>query len=186
MAEVVHQFANRDFYKPYWRVKYLFIGTFNPKGGKTVNYYYGRQRNQFWKLLSEIMGMKLEPNDKEEFFERIKDLGIACMDMIHSVELPDSKLEYVKGKGYSDVKIINGYSKREYNTELINSVVERNQDVKVFSTWGKGPNLKEWRCELSKLNRYTKLVSPSMAAKVPKDEIKFDYMLRKWKETIDI
>ena len=54
MEEILHQFSDKDFYIPKWKIKHLFIGTFNPKGGEKVKYYYGRETNKTWKILSEI------------------------------------------------------------------------------------------------------------------------------------
>jgi hypothetical protein len=49
---IYHQLCKEEFYIPNWEIKYLFLGTFNPDGGQKVNYYYGRNSNQTWKILS--------------------------------------------------------------------------------------------------------------------------------------
>ncbi len=66
---------------PDWEVKYLLLGTFNPEGGEMVNYFYGRQRNQTWCLLSEIFGEELNPN-LPDFLSKLKKHKIASMDII--------------------------------------------------------------------------------------------------------
>ncbi len=185
MKRVVHQLSTKDYYIPKWPVKHLFLGTFNPAGGDKVNYYYGRATNQLWPLLREITGCKFQQDSPMEFFAELKQNGIACMDMIHAVNVPEEKVEFVLGKGYSDAKIINGYTTREYNTNTILKVIERNPDVKVYSTWGKGQKLKEWRTEIAKIEGIALLVSPSMAARVPKGTKKFEYMLENWKSKIE-
>lgn len=70
-----HQFKKKMFYLPKWEVEYLFIGTFNPSEGKKVPYYYGRKKNRFWKLLSEVFKIELDPNDRL-FFENLKSLKV--------------------------------------------------------------------------------------------------------------
>jgi hypothetical protein len=49
---IKHQFKTSSFSKPNWEIKLLFIGTFNPEGGESVPYYYGRNKNKFWELLA--------------------------------------------------------------------------------------------------------------------------------------
>ena len=178
-----HQFINQDFYIPNWKIKFLLLGTFNPSDGEKVNYYYGRTRNQTWKLLSEIFKVNIETSDPN-FIEIIKANGIACMDLIETIEFDIKDNEYVIGKGYGDSKIINGKVNRKYNTENVIAVKSKNPDVKVYSTWGKGSNLKEWINEVDKLGSIINLVSPSMAAKVDKGVAKFPYMLNDWRNKI--
>lgn len=79
-----------------------------------------------------------------------------------------------------DSKIINSRVIRNYNTNAILELIERNPGVKVYSTWGKGANLKDWNNEVVKLGEICKLASPSLAARVPKGVIKYDYILNDW------
>ncbi|MCB9426333.1 MAG: hypothetical protein H6584_04815 [Flavobacteriales bacterium] len=185
LIEVKHQFKNEDFYIPNWKIKYLFLGTFNPSGGEMVNYFYGRSRNQTWPLLSHIFGVDFNLNDKVDFFNQLRKQGIACMDIIDTVIINEVDKDKVVGKGYKDGNIINKKVKRLYNTDLINETIEKNSNVKVFTTWGKGSELKEWRDEISKVNQLNSLVSPSMAARVPKGMKKYEYMLDNWKSAIN-
>ncbi|HAI17360.1 MAG: hypothetical protein CMP05_11880 [Xanthomarina sp.] len=187
MIAVKHQLADKEFYVPTWSLKYLFIGTFNPKGGEEVEYYYGRERNQFWPLLREIFGGEFNLYNKETFFNELKKYGIGCMDMIKELDVPENKLINVQGKGYKDSKIINTCLDRFYNTESINTVIAKNKGVKVYTTWGTGSKLKEWRSEVGKIeSTVVELKSPSMAARVPKGEKKFEYMLNDWSSKINI
>ena len=186
--KIKHQLLDSSFFIPNWPVKYLFLGTFNPKGGETVPYFYGRNRNQAWKLLSEIFQTELNPNSKV-FFDKLEKLGIACMDMIQVVELDETLKEFVIGKGYSDSKIINNSVKRIYNSENIIDVIKKNPGIKVYSTWGKGLPLKNWVEEIAKIekvNPIMKLVSPSMVARVPEGAEKYDYMISNWKNNISL
>lgn len=186
MKRIEHQLSSKDYYIPNWPVKHLFLGTFNPTGGDKVNYHYGRNRNQLWPLLREITGSEFNLEIRSEFFEDLKHHGIACMDMIHSVSVPADKIDHVLGKGYNDSKIINGYTNREYNTPSIQEVIQNNTNIRVYSTWGKGQSLKEWQNEVAKIQGVVPLVSPSMAARVPKGANKFEFMLKDWKTKIKI
>ncbi|WP_417607975.1 hypothetical protein [Owenweeksia hongkongensis] len=184
MKQVKHQLATKEYYIPDWPVKHLFLGTFNPEGGEKVNYYYGRARNKFWPLLRELTEAKFQLNNTQEFFAELKHHGIACMDMIDTVNVPEERLGKVLGKGYSDATIINGYTEREYNTKAIQKLIGSNPGIKVYSTWGKGQQLMEWKGEIAKVEGLIPLVSPSMAAWVPKGTDKFEFMLADWESKI--
>ncbi len=181
----IHQFSEKKFYTPDWKIKHLFIGTFNPSGGEKVNYYYGRDRNQTWNLLSDIFKEKINPKN-DIFFNLLEKHGIACMDLIHCIEFDENKKEYVVGKGYSDTKIINNTVKRIYNTPNILSIIKKNAGVQVYSTWGKGSNIKNWMLEVEKIPNLINLVSPSFAAKVEKGVEKYPYMLDDWSSKINV
>ena len=180
-----HQLHKEPFTIPNWEVKHLFIGTFNPSGGEKVDYNYGRPRNQFWKLLSEIFNTEFILNDKD-FLNKLQENGILCLDLINSVEIDVELESSVIGKGYSDTKIINNKVSRVYNTENIQSVINKNRNIRVYSTWGKGSDIKDWKKEVEKLSNLIPLVSPSMAARVPKGSNKYNYMLADWNNKIII
>ena len=180
--EIKHQLIDEALFIPKWPVKHLFLGTFNPEGGDKVTYFYGRARNKTWTLLSNIFKQDLDPNDSD-FFSKIEKLGIACMDVIESVTIDDSEKDYVLGKGYSDAKIINNKTERKYNTDKIIEVLKNNTIIKIYSTWGTGPSLAEWKKEISKISKthqIISLVSPSMVAKVPSGSDKYQFMLNDW------
>jgi len=178
-----HQFYDRDFFIPTWDINYLFLGTFNPNKGEKVNYFYSRKTNLLWPTLSKIFNDELNP-EKFDFFEKLKFHKIACMDLVSSIDIKDVDKKYIIGKGYSDSKIINNSVKRVYNTENIISVINKNPDVQLYSTWGNGSNLNDWKNEIKKLPLITKLVSPSRAARVPKGEKKEHFIFDNWKNNI--
>ena len=180
MKKINHQFLNHI---PDWEINYLFLGTFNPSTGPTVNYFYGRSKNQTWNILSKIFNVDFDVQNKGLFFPQLKTCKIACLDIISSVEVPNERIAFVEGKGYKDSAIINNYVKREYNIDNILSIISKN-NCKVFSTWGKGSNNQNWLTEISKIPNIITLVSPSMAAYVPKGTIKFQYMLSDWSSKI--
>ena len=184
--EIKHQLINEDFFIPNWEVKHLFLGTFNPEGGAKVKYFYGRSRNRTWDILSEIFKKDLNPNN-QDFIKTIESLGIACMDIIRIVRINESEKQYVLGKGYSDSKIINNKTEREYNTDNILKLINNNYGINLYSTWGNGPILSDWKNEISKISEACKiksLVSPSMVARVPVGTEKFKFMLKNWSKSI--
>lgn len=181
----IHQFSEKNFYLPKWKIKHLFIGTFNPLGGEKVNYYYGRDKNQTWNLLSDIFKEKFNPKN-DDFFYLLEKHGIACMDLIHSIEFDENEKEYIVGKGYQDSKIINNRVKRVYNTSEILSIIEKNPGIQTYSTWGKGSIIKNWMFEVNKIPNLKSLVSPSFAAKVSKGVEKYPYMLDDWSSKINL
>ncbi len=181
--KVEHQLKKTKYYIPDWKVSHLFIGTFNPNGGESVNYYYGRSRNKTWQLLSIIFKEEISPN-KKDFFAKLKKHGIGCIDLIDTVEAEEKSISHILGKGYKDSAIINTSVNRNYNTEHIFNVINSNPQIKIYSTWGKGPNLKEWKNEIGKIKSIVHLVSPSLASRVPKGQKKFDYMLNDWSNKI--
>lgn len=60
------------------------------------------------------------------------------MDLILTIDIKDVDKKYIIGKGYSDSRIINKSVKRVYNTENIKDIINKNPDVQLYSTWGKG------------------------------------------------
>lgn len=184
MTRINHQLLNQNFFVPKWEINHLFLGTFNPEGGDEVSYFYGRKRNQTWKLLSEIFKEEFNPEEFDIFLTKLKKHQIACMDIIKSVKVRDEDISFVTGNGYSDSKLINNVNEREHNTANIIDVIKKNPGVRVYSTWGKGPKIKNWNIEIDKIGSIINLTSPSMAARVPKGTKKYDYMLKDWSSKI--
>lgn len=176
---IQHQLTANQYYIPSWDINYLLVGTFNPSGGEQVNYYYGRKTNMTWKLISTIFGEEINPSNSN-FIQLLKKHKIGCVDLISSVTCDETMKPYIIGNGYSDSKIINKKVTREYNTAIINQLSKSNPNLKIFTTWGKGSKLKEWLLELEKIKINSNLLSPSMAARVPKGVNKFNYVLRDW------
>lgn len=158
-----HQFKREMFYLPKWEVEYLFIGTFNPYRGERVPYYYGRKRNRFWNLLSEVFRTELDPYD-DSFFENLDRLKIGCVDIIDSISFPEEFEDRVSGKGYSDNVLFLSNVKKVYNTENILDIISKNKLQKVFFTNSGGYLRKEQKLELEKIQSVCEVIylcSPS-------------------------
>lgn len=188
---VEHQFFNRDFFFPDWKIKHLFLGTFNPIGGQNVPYFYGRQTNYTWSVLSEIFQVdfrNLLDNDFESFIKALQKHEIACMDMIRQVEFDENQINFnnIIGNGYKDSNIINNSVNRIYNTKSIQDIILNNPDINVYTTWGNGSSLLNWVNEINLIQNKVNLVSPSRAARVPTGVNKYQYILEDWNNKINL
>lgn len=148
--------------------------------------HYGRKRNQTWKILSVILKENFDPNNVS-IHDKIKAHGIACMDIIQSVDVPENLVQGICGKGYSDAKLFAKSITRNYiDINKLNDFIAKNKGICVFSTWGKGSSLRKDAWErIEKINQLHPLVSPSLAAKVPLGERKLEYMIRNWTACIN-
>ena len=165
MREIRHQFEAEDWFFPNWELKVLLVGTFNPSGGESVHYFYGRGRNHMWSIVSHCIGKDLHPNQGVEFFNTIRELGIGCMDLLRSVSVPKEGEGKVLGKGYADSNLFKGANHRTYMTDEILAVIERNAGVCVLPTWGKGSSFlkRDWD-QIGRLPDLPVLPSPSPRA----------------------
>jgi len=106
--------------------KILVIGSFPGKEStqekRQDDWFYGANRNQFWKLLENVYGVELKTkNDKQELFEKAK---IGITDLIVSCERNENSS--------SDSNLTN----RVYNS-MIPEIIENNPILKILFT-GKG------------------------------------------------
>ena len=165
MKDIQHQFAQKAWFVPNWKLKVLILGTFNPECGDAVDYFYGRSRNQLWSLVSHCLGRDLHPNQGGDFFTALKEEGIGCMDLLRSICVPEERRGEICGKGYSDQKLFRGTNQRTYMTDEILSVIDRNPGVCVLPTWGKGSSFRkrDWQ-QIERLPSMPSLPSPSPRA----------------------
>ena len=123
MIEIQHQFETKKWFIPNWDLKVLILGTFNPKCGDTVGYFYGRDRNRLWALVSYCVGREIHPNNGDDFFTALKEEGIGCMDLLRSIRVPEERKSEICGDGYNDQKLLRGTNQRTYMTEEILEVI---------------------------------------------------------------
>jgi len=171
---------------PAYPTKILLLGTFNPSGGDPVLVHYGRNRNKTWSILSVILNEDFDPKSAS-IHKKMQAHGIACVDIIQSVDAPENLVQGICGKGYSDSKLFaNSIIKHYIDFNELNNFIEGQKEICVFSTWGMGSSFKrdDWM-EIGKIKHLHTLVSPSLAARVPKGEKKVEYMIRNWTACIN-
>lgn len=176
---ITHQLPNN---LPDYPVKILLLGTFNPECGAPVKIHYGRPRNLTWYLLGRILNENFDPTS-DSIHEKTKKHGIACLDIIQSVEVEEGAVQNICGNGYADSKLFANSVQRTYvNIKELNAFIDKkNEGICVFSTWGKGSSFKKETWDfVNEIRSLHPLISPSMATRVAKERI-FD----SWKSSID-
>lgn len=116
--------------------KTLVLGSFNPYNpeAKPIDYYYGRQKNHFWKSVARVLGLPFDslqgPNTISAKLNVMHDRFV-CMDIIDQVEIssdnPNMTNAYINDhifRDFTDQKIwatkSNGVNiKRTYNKRVI-------------------------------------------------------------------
>jgi len=171
---------------PNYPIKILLLGTFNPKCGEPVLVHYGRKRNKTWTILSAILEESFDPNSAS-IQDKMKAHGIACVDIIQSVDVPENLAQGICGDGYSDSKLFaKSITKNYIDINELNDFISKNYGICVFSTWGKGSSFRKEAWErIDNIKQLRPLVSPSLAARVPKGEKKLSYMIRNWTDCIN-
>ena len=157
---VEHQSIKLSWIKPneITHPKTLVLGSFNPfeNNSKTVDYYYGRGSNHFWKAIAQIIS-----EDQDYFFDiqhglqRKKEImqnRFCCLDVINSIDFEcqdsvvlrkyllnnifsnykDQKLWTLKTK-YSNNDI---FINRNYNYLIIEFLIASDSINKVIHTMG--------------------------------------------------
>jgi hypothetical protein len=125
-----HRFINELL--PQWRIEYLFIGTFNPcwdfNNASQADFFYGRTRNHFWKLLPDVFGGEsLKHNSKEQKISYLENNNIGLTDLISGVLNADKDTQEDINNltmNFSD-NILNTYE-LEFNTQNIIRLIDRN------------------------------------------------------------
>jgi hypothetical protein len=175
---ISHQLPN---FLPDYPVKILLLGTFNPECGAPVKIHYGRPRNQTWDLLGRILNENFDPTS-DSIHEKVKQHGIACLDIIQSVEVEDNAVQNICGNGYADSKLFANSVQRKYvNLEELNAFIDKNEGICVFSTWGKGSSFKKETWDfVCKIKNLHPLDSPSLVTRVNKETI-----FNNWKACIE-
>ncbi|WP_031454370.1 uracil-DNA glycosylase family protein [Flavobacterium chungangense] len=118
---------------PDWELEYLFIGTFNPSwdynNAEQADYFYGRNRNFFWRILPFVFGGDdLKNSSIEEKTEYLLNKKIGITDLILCIKNADENSETDRNnltKGFSD-NILNTYQ-LDFNSEKIKTLINKNQ-----------------------------------------------------------
>jgi hypothetical protein len=149
-----HQLLNRNFF-PTWPVKTLILGTFNPECGDNVDYFYGRQSNNFWKAIKLAIIENNAHSNPDDKFTIMKDFQFGCTDIIKSIKIQPEKHKLVCGSGYSDsILFTKKYCQPIYNFDDIKNFLINNKIEKVLQTWGKRNSPKFFREQVEDLKEF--------------------------------
>jgi hypothetical protein len=154
---IEHQFLNTEYFFPNWKIKILFLGTFNPICGEQLDYYYRRSSNGFWKILKHYDKTDIynfnEFNNLKKF---MIDKKFGCVDVIRRITFPDKDKDKICGNGYTDNNLFKTKEYyREYNFEEIKKFILKNKVNNIFTTWGCRNNPKEFRNLLIDFQTFT-------------------------------
>jgi len=99
--------------------KYLFLGSFTGKTeDASYDWFYSNKRNQFWSILEEVYGIKLDTKvEKQGLFTR---LGLAITDIILSCER--------RANSNLDMDLTN----MVFNTKVILKVIQKNRIKTIY------------------------------------------------------
>ncbi|DAB29265.1 MAG TPA: hypothetical protein CFH84_10440 [Sulfurimonas sp. UBA12504] len=107
--------------------KILIIGTFNPDVTcNEAEFFYGRAKNFFWRLLPEVFGKESLKGDVKRQKEFLAQHDIELSDLILSVEVSQKDI-----CSYGDDKLIHVI---EYNTENIITILSNGKTKEVYFT----------------------------------------------------
>lgn len=135
--------------------QYLLLGSFtgrrNPKldNEELYDWFYGTKRNQFWLILEEVYGVKLQNKiEKQELFSK---LSLAITDIILSCER--------KENNNLDNNLINCV----FNTKAITQILESNKINSIFfsSRFVEGLFKKHFKSLIDKYPQITLTTLPS-------------------------
>ncbi|HNP34026.1 MAG TPA: hypothetical protein PKN96_12100 [Flavobacterium sp.] len=152
-----HRFINQPFFFPDWEVDTLILGTFNPNTENIVDYYYGREKNKFWRAIELIENLELKSLHGNLAAKQIvmnrKRFG--CVDVIKYADVDEDHVQNIIGNGYSDSalflkkKVTLTYQFLEIKDFLLEKKIAR-----VINTWGKRKNPKLFRDEVQELKTF--------------------------------
>ncbi|CAM3556193.1 hypothetical protein [Arcobacter aquimarinus] len=175
---VKHKFYD-ECVKKFLDNEILIIGTFNPNiQNNEANFFYGRNRNYFWKILPELWNEESlkgkDINIKKNFLE---DKKIAITDLILCIEMKESQINSFKDDNISNVK--------KWNTDNIIDNLKCSNIKKIFFT----------RKSFNKSTNFLKMEICKIKSYCESNFIKFEFLptpsryanekkIKEWKELI--
>jgi G:T/U-mismatch repair DNA glycosylase len=153
---VKHKFLNSY---PLQGKKILIIGTFNPDVTcNDAEFFYGRAKNFFWRLLPEVFGKESLKGDVKRQKEFLAQHDIELSDLILSVEM---RQKYICS--YGDDKLTHVI---EYNTENIIKTLSNGRTKEVYFTRKSfDKSVQNIRDEIYKIKEFCEV-----------NDIKFDFL----------
>lgn len=95
-------------------------GSFVTKPSNPYEWFYANGRNQFWPIMQEVYGIKLDTKEKQQ--KLFTDLEMALVDIILSCER--------KNNSNLDINLFNCV----YNTQAIKTICNNNKIKKIYFT----------------------------------------------------
>jgi len=135
-----HQDGNMGLL-PNWKCNTLIIGTFNPDAifhpYNEANYFYGRRRNYFWKLISRFLCCpnEIQRADTDTQLSVLRQNGIGITDLLVSVN--DANIEnnedVIRIRSVRDDEL-EQFNDLTWNTDNIISFINNQQIKHVYFT----------------------------------------------------
>jgi len=100
--------------------QYLLLGSFTTKPSDDYLWFYANGRNQFWPIMEEVYGLRLDTKDKQQSL--FQNLNMALADIILSCERSNNS------------NLDNNLANIVYNTKAVNNIFRKNNTKKVFFT----------------------------------------------------
>ena len=131
--------------------KLLILGSFPSVKSRKIEFYYGNERNAFWRTICEFFGEEI-PKTIEEKKEFLLKNNVALWDIVTECEIDGSKDDTIKNYRVADIKKVLQNSQISYiilNGGKANSIFESNfkdigvQYVKLPSTSPANPRFKK-------------------------------------------
>lgn len=85
--------------------KILILGSFPSVKSREEGFFYGNEKNRFWKVISSVFGSDL-PNTIDEKTQFLLDNKIALWDVIHSCDINGSSDSTIKNVKANDIAFI--------------------------------------------------------------------------------
>lgn len=82
--------------------KILIIGTFPGETSRKQNQYYADSRNQFWNLMSYVLGVDLNKLEYENRINILQKSKIGLWDTVESCEIVGSSDKNIHNEEYND------------------------------------------------------------------------------------
>lgn len=125
---------------PSWEIETLIIGTFNPQNEfapiNHANYYYGRTRNYFWKVIPKFVCVDgINSLDVLLQIEFLKNQKIGLTDLLISINDAEigNQIHIDRIRSFEDTQI-ELFNSFEWNTENIIKTLKSNRIKAVFFT----------------------------------------------------
>lgn len=97
-------------FPPVWRgdARLLLLGSLPGEASLAAARYYAHPRNQFWRLMGEVIGRELEPLPYDERLLALLNARVALWDVVAEAERPGSLDAAIRGHQPNDLRALVG------------------------------------------------------------------------------